>query len=67
MDQLVITDTDKSPPEEIIVWVLLSTSFMTVAVRAVTKMAYVRKFELDDILILAAIVCMIQKHLLCGF
>jgi hypothetical protein len=61
MDQLVITDTNKSPLVEIIVWVLLSTSFMTVTVRAATKIAYVRKFELDDILILVATVSLLWK------
>ncbi|CAG8960222.1 hypothetical protein HYFRA_00012740 [Hymenoscyphus fraxineus] len=61
--QLVITDTNKSPLVQIIVWLLLSTSVLTVLVRIATKTLYVRKIEADDILILVAVILAIGQSI----
>lgn len=55
-DQLVITDTNKSPLIQILIWVFLSISVVTVLIRIATKAAYIRKLGVDDIYILVALV-----------
>ena len=56
MDRVAITEDNKSPLLEIVLWFCLILSILTVLIRVVIKLSLLRRFNFDDVLIIGSLV-----------
>ena len=65
MDRVTITEDDKSPLLEIVIWFCLIVYILTVLIRVIIKLSFLRRFNIDDVSVIISLVQIAADHTPC--